>query len=241
MPQNRIHCPFWKQLWLLSFSRHPPSQHGKCVSAPQRLETTNLTLGISGSPASAAGLPEMTPLSKTAPCPHAPAVWSLKHTARLSNDLLPVLLDVIGRPGEPASQEGLWKAAGQKPNQLAQTCNHGHTDGLTPFLSIPFPYDRNRLEKRWELQEMEGKWLRDNPDFVFLSRILGVVSSGLLTPRPQGPSFLSASPDSPPGQPLSQSQMGVLCWQRPLFKSSQSTDGACIASALTLLCWQSPW
>lgn len=50
----------------------------------------------------------------------------------------------------------------------------------------------------------------------------------------------SASPLTP-GQPRS-AHIRTLTYGRlwPLFKSSQTTDGACIASALTLLHWQSP-
>lgn len=130
------------------------------------------------------------------------------------------------------------RAKAQPIGPNLQPWPHRWPDSL-PLYSLPWWQESPREKMRTPGDG--GKWLRDNPDFVFLSRILSVVSSGLLSPRPQGPGFLSASPDSPPGQPLSQSQMGVLCWQRPLFKSSQSTDGAYIASALTLLCWQSPW
>lgn len=67
----------------------------------------------------------------------------------------------------------------------------------------------------------------------------GVVSYGLCSPGLLQGCAVCLPVWQRPGQPLSHSQMGVLCG-RPLFQSSQSTDGACIASALTLLRWQSP-
>lgn len=83
---------------------------------------------------------------KNSTVPSCPS--GLKSQTHRSSQQWPAPCPLGHHTGEPASQEGLWKAAGQKPNQLGQTCNHGHTDGLTRFLSIPFPDDRNRLEKR---------------------------------------------------------------------------------------------